>query len=217
MNFESLSKYCLEKNVILVAVSKTQSIEAIKALYDKGQRIFGENKVQEILDKKDLLPSDIQWHLIGHLQTNKVRQILPFVAMIHSVDSEKLAVELQKEAARIHKKIPVLLQMKIAEEETKFGMSEDELSLLVSKSNAGEFENLSIEGLMGMASFVDDENQVKQEFNKLKSYFDETKNQISNKDAFQHLSMGMSGDYELAIAAGANMVRIGSLLFGSRS
>lgn len=217
MNYESLVKYCEEKQVALIAVSKTQSIEAIKALYDKGQRIFGENKVQEILDKKDQLPADIQWHLIGHLQTNKVRQILPFVSMIHSVDSERLAIEIQKEAAKLNIKMPVLLQMKIAKEETKFGMTKVELTEILDKSKAGLLANLSIQGLMGMASFVEDESQVSEEFHSLKSYFEFAKNEANDKEACQYLSMGMSGDYALAVAAGSNMIRIGSLLFGSRS
>ncbi len=216
MNYEALSTFCLAKKVVLVAVSKTQPIDAIKSLYNQGQRIFGENKVQEILEKKDLLPLDIEWHLIGHLQSNKIKQILPFVSMIHSVDSEKLATELQNEAIKINKILPILLQLKIAKEDTKFGMDQNELNNVIKKCNDGHYPNLVIEGLMGMASFVDDKAQIREEFQKLKSSFDRVKSELYDQSKFNHISMGMSGDYELAIEEGSTMVRIGSLLFGQR-
>ncbi len=216
MNFETLSSYCQANNVVLVAVSKTQSLAAVKALYDKGHRIFGENKVQELMDKKDLLPSDIQWHVIGHLQTNKIKQILPFVTMIHSVDSMKLMNEIQHEAQKLNRNISILLQVRIAQEDTKFGLETEEYNSIIANYNDGLFPNISILGLMGMASFVEDQNQIRAEFQKLKSIFDETKSSIKDQHKFNTLSMGMSGDYKLAIDEGSTMVRIGSLLFGDR-
>ncbi len=216
MNYKTLYKYCIEKNVTLVAVSKTKPIDAIKKLYDEGQRIFGENKVQEILEKKGLLPSNIQWHLIGHLQTNKVKQILPHVARIHSVDSEKLLDEIQKQAQNLGLNIQVLLQMHIAKEETKFGLSDDELNHILDKYNQNNYPNISIKGVMGMATFTEDMEVVKSEFLTLKKIFDNSKLAIADKVNFTEISMGMSGDYALAIECGSTMVRIGSLLFGGR-
>jgi hypothetical protein len=185
-------------------------------LYDQGQRIFGENRVQELLEKKTQMPADIEWHLIGHLQTNKVKQIIPHVKLIHGVDSLKLVQEINKEAKKIKQIVPILLQIYIASEETKFGLDANELDEIITKYNANDFTNIEIKGLMGMASFTDNINQVRSEFRALKSYYDNTKNIIESNEGFNILSMGMSGDYTVAIEEGSNMVRIGSLLFGKR-
>ena len=202
-------------HVTLVAVSKTKSIEEIKELYDLGQRDFGENYVQELTDKQTQLPKDIRWHFIGHLQSNKAKLIAPFVHLIQSVDSLKLLQEINKQAKKAQRIIDCLLQIHIAQEETKFGFDEKEVDLLIR-----ELENLNsvrICGLMGMASFTDDMEKVRNEFRMLKSLFDKhTKLQITNYKP-QTLSMGMSGDYSIAVEEGSNMVRIGSLIFGSRN
>lgn len=203
----------IPENVILVAVSKTHSVEKIKACYDLGQRIFGENKVQELVEKQPLLPADIQWHLIGHLQTNKVKYIAPFVDTIQSVDSEKLLKEINKQAEKNQRKIKVLLQVKIAQEDSKFGLTQEEAKTLFQSFVNGDFPNVEIIGLMGMATFTDDEHQVKKEFTQLKNIFDE----LNLIQPLSTLSMGMSGDFPLAIACGATSVRVGSAIFGHRS
>lgn len=207
-------------NTKLVAVSKTKPVESIQKLYDEGQRVFGENKVQEILAKKDLLPSDIEWHLIGHLQTNKVKQILPFVSMIHSVDSLKLLFEIEKNAEHLNSQIDVLLQIHIAEEESKFGLDKNELIEILEYYTSSEepLKHIRIRGLMGMATNTDNETKIRSEFKNLKGLFDFVKNTyLLNKKDFTELSMGMSSDYKIAIEEGSTLVRIGSLLFGSRN
>ncbi|MEA1849384.1 MULTISPECIES: YggS family pyridoxal phosphate-dependent enzyme [unclassified Chryseobacterium] len=202
----------LPQHVELVAVSKTHPVSAIQEVYDLGQRIFGENKVQELSEKYPLLPKDIQWHLIGHLQTNKVKFIAEFIDTIQSVDSEKLIREINKEAAKHNRTIKVLLQVKIAEEETKFGLETEEAKILYQKYLSGEFPNILITGLMGMATFTEDENQIKKEFLNLKKLFDE----LNQQQPLETLSMGMSDDFPIAIECGANSVRVGSAIFGRR-
>ena len=203
----------LPENVKLVTVSKTNPAEKIKDVYNLGQRAFGENKVQELLEKQPVLPSDIEWHLIGHLQTNKVKYIAGFVAAIESIDSEKLLKEVDKEASKNNRKINVLLQVRIAKEDTKFGLTVDEAKDIFKKSLDGNFPNIEIKGLMGMASFVDDETQIREEFSILKNLFDE----LSQLKPLETLSMGMSGDFPLAIKCGSNSVRVGSAIFGERN
>ncbi|MCQ4140218.1 MULTISPECIES: YggS family pyridoxal phosphate-dependent enzyme [Chryseobacterium] len=202
----------LPSDVQLVAVSKTHPVSAIQEVYDLGQRVFGENKVQEVAEKYPLLPKDIQWHLIGHLQTNKVKYIAEFVDTIQSVDSEKLIREINKEAAKHNRTIKVLLQVKIAEEESKFGLDINEAKDIFEQYLSGEFQNIEITGLMGMATFTDDKDQVKKEFLNLKNLFDEL-NQLKKLET---LSMGMSDDFPIAIECGANSVRVGSAIFGRR-
>lgn len=202
----------LPTGVQLVAVSKTHPAQAVQEVYDLGQKVFGENKVQELMEKYPLLPKDIQWHLIGHLQTNKVKYIAPFIDTIQSVDSEKLLSEINKESGKHQRKIKVLLQVKIAEEETKFGLNIPEARLLFEKYLNGDFENIELTGLMGMATFTDDEQQVRREFLTLKSLFDE----LNQSKALKTLSMGMSDDFPVAIECGANSVRVGSAIFGRR-
>ena len=208
-------KSSLPEQVTLVAVSKTKPVADLMEAYQAGQRIFGENKVQEMCDKHDALPKDIEWHLIGHLQTNKVKYITPFVTLIHGVDSLKLLLEINKQGAKIQRVIPVLLQFYIAKEETKFGLSIEEATEIIELKDTLTY--CSIQGLMGMASSTDNENQVKAEFAQLKSHFDLFKSTYFKNDAFFSIvSMGMSGDYSLAIEEGSTMVRIGSSIFGSR-
>jgi len=204
-------------NTTLVAVSKTKPIEQILDMYHQGQKVFGENRVQELVDKQAVLPKDIEWHLIGHLQTNKVKYIAPFVAMIHAVDSVKLLEEINKQAQKQERVIPVLLQFRIAEEDTKYGLEISDAVLLLESEKLATLENIQICGVMGMASFTHDMKQVRTEFQQLKKYYDLLKNRYFSQDpAFKEISMGMSGDYELAIKEGSTMVRIGSLLFGNR-
>ena len=203
----------IPENVELVAVSKFHPIEKIKEVYDCGQKVFGENKVQELLTKVNELPADIQWHLIGHLQTNKVKYIAPFIDTIQSVDSEKLLLEINKEAAKNNRIIKVLLQVKIAEEETKYGLEIAEAKEIFSNYLEHQYPNIEILGLMGMATFTDNKNQVKSEFLVLKSLFDE----LSTFKKLETLSMGMSDDFALAIECGSNSVRIGSAIFGVRN
>ena len=203
----------IPENVELVAVSKFHPIEKIKEVYDCGQKVFGENKVQELLTKVNELPADIQWHLIGHLQTNKVKYIAPFIDTIQSVDSEKLLIEINKEAAKNNRKIKVLLQVKIAEEETKYGLEIAEAKEIFSNYLEHQYPNIEILGLMGMATFTDNKNQVKSEFLILKSLFDE----LSTFRKLETLSMGMSDDFALAIECGSTSVRIGSAIFGVRN
>lgn len=211
-NFNKI-KSLIPENVELVAVSKFHSVEKIREVYDCGQRVFGENKVQELLTKVNEIPSDIQWHLIGHLQTNKVKYIAPFIDTIQSVDSEKVLLEINKEAAKNNRKIKVLLQVKIAEEDTKYGLEIQEAKEIFSNYLEHQYPNIEIIGLMGMATFTDNKTQVKAEFLVLKSLFDE----LSRFKKLEKLSMGMSDDYTLAIECGANSVRIGSAIFGTRN
>lgn len=201
----------LKGKATLIAVSKTKPVEDIKALYEMGQRDFGENYVQELVDKQPLLPNDIRWHFIGHLQSNKVKYIAPFVHLIHGVDSLKLLQEINKQAAKNKRVIDCLLQVHIAKEETKFGFDKQELSEL---HGLAELENVRVIGLMGMASFSENMNLVRSEFKYLKNLYDTFNTQHST---FNILSMGMSGDYKIAIEEGSNMVRIGSLIFGERN
>jgi PLP dependent protein len=212
--YGELSAFLNERNVTLVAVSKIKPVEDIMALYELGHRDFGENYVQELVDKQARLPQDIRWHFIGHLQTNKVKYIAPFVHLVHGIDSVKLLKEVSKNGIRNNKVIHVLLQVHIAKEETKFGFDENEISALVNGGELKEFTGVKVKGLMGMASFSDDQDVVKSEFVQLKKLFDSLKD-VAVVDA-KILSMGMSGDYEMAIEQGSNMVRIGSLLFGAR-
>lgn len=207
----------IPENVKLIAVSKNHSPEQIMEAYQAGQRCFGENKVQELLQKQPILPSDIQWHLIGHLQTNKVKYIAPFVSCIHSVDSFKLLQLINKEAAKNNRAIDCLLQMHIAEEDTKFGMNMNELAELLQNPDFSLLQNVRICGLMGMATFTDDMEQVRKEFKNLKQGFEMVREKwFADKDYFREISMGMSDDYRLAIEEGSTMVRVGTAIFGSR-
>lgn len=210
-------KSTIPSDVTLVAVSKTKPVSDILEAYNAGQRIFGENKVQEMEEKYNVLPKDIEWHLIGHLQTNKVKYIAPFVAMIHSVDSFKLLKEINKQAQKNDRVIECLLQFHIAKEDTKFGLSFEEAQELLSSKEFIELHNISIVGVMGMATFTDNKEQLRDEFRTLENYFHVIKSHyFKYNDAFKHLSMGMSGDYQIAIEEGSNMVRVGSSIFGTR-
>lgn len=207
----------LKGKATLVAVSKTKPVEDIQALYELGQRDFGENYVQELVDKQPQLPNDIRWHFIGHLQSNKVKYIAPFVHLIHGVDSFKLLQEINKQAAKSNRMIDCLLQVHIAKEETKFGMDEAELNEAISQLANLEMKNVRVVGLMGMASFSEDMNLVRSEFAYLKSLFYKYASPSTANCQLSTLSMGMSGDYKIAIEEGSNMVRIGSLIFGERN
>jgi PLP dependent protein len=200
-------------HVTLVAVSKTKPVADLMEAYHAGQRIFGENYVQELVEKHDALPKDIQWHFIGHLQSRKVKQLAPFVNLIHGVDSFKLLYEINKQAANNNRIIDCLLQIHIADEETKFGLDEEELNDIVTSEEFNTLKNIRIVGLMGMATFTNNQNQIEKEFNNLKTIFDKLRTQNSE---LKTLSMGMSGDFPLAISCGSTMVRIGSSIFGSR-
>jgi pyridoxal phosphate enzyme (YggS family) len=221
MNLEAYQQVLNELkgyNAKLVAVSKTKPNEAIEAFYDQGQRIFGESKVQELTAKEEVLPKDIEWHMIGHLQRNKVKYMAPFVSLVHGVDSERLLNEIDKQAKKNERKIKVLLQMHIAEEETKFGLDKNELEQLLNNYLGKEEQNLEICGLMGMATNTDNTSQVAKEFAGLKNLFDELKSTIfSGAEQFKEISMGMSGDYKIALDQGSTLVRIGSMLFGERN
>ena len=216
--YHSLINFTASSNVLLVAVSKTKPNEDISELYHLGHRDFGENYVQELLKKQAELPQDIRWHFIGHLQTNKVKQIAPFVHLIHGVDSIKLLQEIDKVGAKLQKKINCLLQVHIATEETKFGFDKVEvLDTAKLYFKEGKYPNVQLCGLMGMASFTADEKQVQHEFQLLNSIFNEIKKDKSGDDKnFNILSMGMSNDYKIAVESGSNLIRIGSMLFGSR-
>jgi pyridoxal phosphate enzyme (YggS family) len=207
----------LGNKVTLVAVSKTKPIEDIKSLYDLGQRDFGENYVQELSEKAAQLPKDIRWHFIGHLQSNKVKSIASFVHLIHGVDSLKLLQEINKQALKGDKVIDCLLQIHIAQEETKFGLDSSELNEIISKFGNLKMENTRIVGLMGMASFTEDLNKVRNEFRYLKTLFDKQAKLTTHNSQLVTLSMGMSSDYQIAIEEGSTMVRIGSLIFGERT
>lgn len=200
-------------NVTLVAVSKTKPVSDLMEAYNAGQRVFGENKIQEMTEKWEEMPKDIQWHMIGHVQTNKVKYMAEYVSLIHGVDSLKLLQEINKQAAKHNRVIDCLLQMYIAEEESKFGLDENELIEILQSNEFKSLQNIKVIGLMGMATFTEDQTQIKKEFQHLKSIFD--KLTIHNSQ-FTILSMGMSGDYQLAIECGSTMVRIGSSIFGGR-
>ncbi len=202
----------------MIAVSKTKPVSALEEAYKAGQRHFGENKVQEMFDKYEQLPKDIQWHLIGHLQSNKVKYIAPFVHLIHSVDSLKLLSEIDKQAKKNNRVIDCLLQFHIAQEETKFGLNLQEAHSLITSAEFLEMKNVRIIGVMGMASFTNDEQQVKLEFSNLNAIFSQLKKDFFSLDEnFRERSMGMSGDYLLAMQEGSTMVRIGSTIFGGRN
>ena len=207
-------KASIPEHVTLVAVSKTKPNAAILEAYQTGQRVFGENKVQELTEKYESLPKDIEWHMIGHLQSNKVKYIAPFVSLIHGVDSFKLLEEINKRAAQNERVINCLLQIHIAEEDTKFGFDDKEVMELIKSEAFQQLKNIKIVGLMGMATFTDNEQQIRKEFRSLKNLFD--KFQIYYLQ-FQILSMGMSGDYQIAIEEGSNMIRVGSSIFGERN
>jgi len=202
----------ISHNVTLVAVSKTKPKEAVLEAYATGHRIFGENKVQEMTQKWEELPRDIQWHMIGHLQTNKVKYIAPFVSMIHSLDRVKLANEIDRQGARYRRVIDCLIQIKIAKEEEKFGLEPNEALSFLEQLRTNPMPNINIRGVMGMATFTQDSEQIKHEFSLLKTFFDQNKSAHN----LEILSMGMSGDYPLALELGSNMIRVGSAIFGSR-
>lgn len=213
---ENIKKYqgSLPKNTTLVAVSKTKPVSSLLQAYDAGQKVFGENKIQEMASKWEEMPKDIQWHMIGHVQTNKVKYMAPFVALIHTVDSLKLLREINKQAAKHDRVINCLLQIKIAEEEHKFGLDHQDALLLLAKDIQATLPHVSIVGLMGMASFTDNKTQIETEFKKLSTLHKEF---IKQHPQLTVLSMGMSGDYTLALDHGSTMVRIGSSIFGARN
>lgn len=204
----------LPETVTLVAVSKTKPVSGIQEAYDAGQRVFGENRVQEMTEKWEMLPKDIEWHMIGHVQRNKVKYMAAYVALVHGVDSLKLLKEINKQGKKQNRQISCLLQVHIAEEDSKFGFDEKELRKLLQDSNFSELPYINVKGLMGMATFTDDMKQVRREFKVLKTLFDLLKPSIED---FEILSMGMSGDYTVAIEEGSTMVRIGSSIFGARN
>ena len=207
----------LPDNVTLIAVSKTKPVEDLQEAYDAGQRIFGENKALEMRDKHQVLPDDIKWHFIGHLQTNKIKYIAPFVTLIHSIDSVSLLDAVNKEAAKNNRVIDCLLQFHIAQEDTKFGLDMEEAKNMIESENFKKLNNVRIVGVMGMATFTDDVNQVRNEFKSLKNIFDTLKDNYFKDDSFKEISMGMSDDYPIAIEEGATMVRVGSKIFGARN
>jgi pyridoxal phosphate enzyme (YggS family) len=207
----------LPENVTLVAVSKTKPVKDLMEAYHAGQRIFGENKIQEMTEKWQQMPKDIEWHMIGHVQSNKVKYMVPYVKLIHGVDSLKLLKEINRQAVRWRKSINCLLQIHIAEEETKFGLDEKELEELLNSDEFKEMKNINVIGLMGMATFTDNEEQIKKEFQYLKTIFDKVSKLKTDNCQLNTLSMGMSGDYQLAIECGSTMVRIGSTIFGNRN
>lgn len=207
----------LPSTVTLVAVSKFHPKEALLEAYEAGQRVFGESRVQELVEKQAALPKDIEWHFIGHLQTNKVKQVVPFVSLIHSVDSLKLLQEINKEAARINRVVPCLLQLHIAQEEQKFGFKVEECNELLSDGTLINLKHIRIRGIMGMATLTDDESVINNEFISLRAFFDDIKQALfPSEQHFKVVSMGMSDDYPLAVQAGSTMIRVGSLIFGDR-
>ena len=217
---ENLNKIInvIPEDVSLVAVSKTKPIQDLKKAYEAGQRIFGENKVQELREKQPQLPNDIEWHMIGHMQTNKVKYIAPFVSLIHGVESFKLLKEINKQALKNERVIKILLQFHIATESTKFGLQLNEAKEILDSDEFKKLKNIEVSGVMGMASFVENESQVRLEFATLKSIFEELKsNYFSSTDSFKIVSMGMSGDYPIAIEEGSTMIRVGSSIFGTRN
>lgn len=207
-------KSTLPNHVTLVAVSKTKPKSAIEEAYEAGQRIFGENRAQELKEKAEALPKDIKWHMIGHLQRNKVKYIAPYVSLIHGVDSERLLEQIDNEAQKVNRKIPILIQVHIAEESSKFGFSTEEVKTFFQSLDSNQYPNVEIVGMMGMATFTDDQQQIIREFSSLKLVYDWV-NENSGVN-LTILSMGMSGDYKIAIDQGSSMVRIGSSIFGSR-
>ncbi len=207
----------LPNHVTLVAVSKTKPVADLMEAYNAGQRIFGENKIQEMTDKWEVMPKDIEWHMIGHVQTNKVKYMAPYVSLIHGVDSLKLLQEINKQAIKNNRVIDCLFQVYIAEEESKFGLDEQELEEILSSTEFKQLKNIRIVGLMGMATFTENQNQIEKEFKHLKTIFDKYKTLNSEHCQLNTLSMGMSGDYQLAISCGSTMVRIGSSIFGNRN
>jgi pyridoxal phosphate enzyme (YggS family) len=218
-NIANFTAELTSKGCALIAVSKTQPIEKIQEAYAAGQRIFGENKAQEMTTKYESgLPRDIQWHMIGHLQRNKVKYIAPFVSLIHSVDSPKLLEEINKQGEKCGRVIPCLAQIYIANEQTKFGFDEAEFLEFLRAAELSKMKYISIEGLMGMATFTDNQDQVRSEFRKLKVFFEQVKNRVLPPNVhMKHLSMGMSGDYKIAVEEGSTMVRIGTAIFGERN
>jgi len=211
-------KQDLPKHVDLVAISKTKPNEAIMEAYEAGQKVFGENRVQELTQKHEELPKNIKWHMVGHLQSNKVKYIAPFVHLIHGVDKPKLIKEIDKQAKKHDRVIDVLLQFHIAEEETKFGFNYEEAEEMLSNPKFKEYENVRVCGVMGMATFTDDEEQIRKEFKQLAQFFQQLKNNyFKNSEYFKEISMGMTNDYKIAIEEGATLVRIGSLIFGKRN
>lgn len=212
-NLEQIAQ-SIPKNVTLVAVSKTKPIEALQEAYTAGQRVFGENKIQEMAEKYEALPKDIQWHMIGHLQSNKVKYMAHFVHLIHGVDKFSTLKEINKQAKKHNRVITCLLQAKIAKEDTKFGLSFAEINTILASEETAKLTNIKIVGFMGMATFTNDEQQLKEEFSSLKKLFNTLQTQYSS---LKILSMGMSGDYQLAIKNGSTMVRVGSAIFGNRN
>lgn len=219
MNLNSLKniqQICEQNSCKLIAVSKTKPISDIKIVYESGQKVFGENRVKELVEKEATLPNDIEWHAIGHLQRNKVKYIAPFVSLIHAVDSFSLLAEINKQAEKNNRVIPYLLQMHIATESSKFGFAEDELTNIEDHFKANEYAHTVCNGVMGMATFTNDKQQVRIEFKSLKNIFEKLKSSIFTDSTFKEISMGMSGDYEIAIEEGSTMVRVGSAIFGNR-
>ncbi len=230
-SFEQLSMFLNSKNVTLVAITKTKTPQQIMKVYDRGHRIFGENKVQELIEKYEPLPKDIEWHLVGHLQTNKVKTVVPLVTLIHSVDSWKLLEEIEKQSAHFNRITEILIQVHIAEEESKYGLTIEDARKLLADDHLADYSNVRIRGLMGIASLTKHQEQVRQEFKNLKVFFDEVRLKLMNVssmsditaswilalDTFNILSMGMSDDYKIAIEEGSNMVRIGRAIFGERN
>ena len=210
-------KSTLPDSVCLIAVSKTKPVSDLSIAYQAGQRHFGENKVQELIEKSEQLPTDIHWHMIGHLQSNKVKYIAPFVHLIHTVDSLKLLIEINKQAQKNDRVISCLLQFYIAQEETKFGLNQEEANELLTSDEFLSLKNIQIAGVMGMASFVDHQDQIRKEFQHLKSIFLDIKNNhFRTNSNFKEISMGMSGDYVIAIEEGSTLIRVGSSIFGGR-
>lgn len=207
----------LPDHVTLVAVSKTKPISDLMEAYQAGQRVFGENKIQEMVEKHVQMPNDVEWHMIGHVQSNKVKYMADFVSLIHGVDNLKLLMEINKQALKHNRIIKCLFQIKIAEEDSKFGMSTDDAKEILQSKEFSELKNVCIVGVMGMATFTDDEIQIKNEFKKLKSSFDELKQLETFNFKPKIISMGMSGDYQLAIECGSTMIRVGSSIFGERN
>jgi pyridoxal phosphate enzyme (YggS family) len=217
-NISAIKKEIGNTGVKLIAVSKTKPFDSITEAYDAGQRIFGENMVQELVEKHEKLPKDIEWHLIGHLQTNKVKYIAPFISMIHSVDTMKLLMEINKQALKNNRVIDCLLQLEIADEDTKYGMDLAEAVELLRSDEFKQLKNIRICGVMGIATLTDNPRMTKEEFYELNTFFKGLKDTFFRKDpAFTEISMGMSGDYKLAIEQGSTMIRLGSTIFGNRS
>ena len=210
-------KSSIPDHVTLVAVSKTKPVGDIMEAYNAGQRIFGENKIQEMVEKHEIMPKDIEWHMIGHVQRNKVKYMAPFVSLIHGVDNIKLLKEINKEAKKNDRIIDCLLQIKIASEDSKFGMTKEEAIDIIQSEIFSELQNICITGVMGMATFTDDNNQVSKEFESLKNTFDQLSKYLYDNLKPEIVSMGMSGDYELAIEFGSTMIRVGSSIFGNRN